>query len=203
LKKIYFTFLFKSVFLFSNSFAQELSPPLTTKAKLTSFSTKYDKAKITSALKIVELVINSDEFKNKVLAHQFKGQTQYHENEGLSNLEIYQKIMTGEEDLIPGIDHIMNYDLALYRTKNPWSSVKGYTNPGKLRIYINKKFFRRSSYSCIDVASNLVHEWLHKLGFGHDFNHNADRPFTVPYAIGDIAYEVGMELGLDKSVPCP
>ena len=31
-----------------------------------------------------------------------------------------------------------------------------------------------------------MHEWLHKIGFEHSYYNNSDRPYTVPYAIGEI-----------------
>ena len=154
-----------------------------------------DKRKVNEAVVILEEVMNSQEFKERVLNFTFKGERRFHENNGLSNFEIYNLLMSGEEVLIPGADGVMNFDLTLYRSWNPWSKVKGYTKPDTIRIWINKKFFRRTSWTVVDVASNMAHEWVHKMGFGHAYNYNSDRPYSVPYAIGNIVGEVARELG--------
>jgi len=162
--------------------------------KTINFST-WDMQKLNQALEIIKVVINSEEFKNRVKNFKWNGKLQYNQNNGLTNEEIFEKIMQGEEELVPGIDHVMNFDLKLYRSRNPFSKVYGYTNPDTTRVWLNKKFYRRSSYTAIDVASNLTHEWLHKIGFGHSFYSNPDRPYTVPYAVGYILGELAQEMG--------
>lgn len=157
--------------------------------------TDKDKVKVHKAAEILETVMNSQEFKERVLNFTFKGEKQFYMNNGLSNKEIYAQLMTGEEVLMPNSVGIMNFDLSLYRSKNPWSKVKGYTKSDTMRIWMNKKFFRKSSWTSINVAGNMAHEWVHKMGYGHDYRHNADRPYTVPYAIGYIVGDVAKEMG--------
>lgn len=154
-----------------------------------------DQLKIKKAEVMLEHIMNSDEFREKVLAFTWRGKKQFNENNGQSNKEIYDHLMTGDEILMPDSSGVMDFDLSLYRSKNPWSKVKGYTTPTSMQIYMNKKFFRKSTWTPIDVAANMAHEWVHKMGYGHDYRHNADRPFTVPYAIGHIVSEVAAELG--------
>lgn len=154
-----------------------------------------DKEKVYKAVEILETVINSKEFKDRVLNFTFKGEKQFHRNNGLSNKEIYENLMTGEEVLMPNSVGIMNFDLTLYRSKNPWSKVKGYTKPDTMRIWMNTKFFRRTSWTSIDVAGNMAHEWVHKMGYGHAYKHNPDRPYTVPYAIGYLVGDIAREMG--------
>lgn len=165
---------------------------LKVKAHLRNFK-KSDAAKIYAAKEILEKVMNSEEFKEAVLGHKFNGQVTFHQNNGMSNQEIYDHIMSGAEDLMPEADGIMNFDLSLYRSWNPFSKVKGYTKPDTMRIWMNKKFFRKRSWTPIDVASNMAHEWVHKMGFGHDFYNDAERPYSVPYAIGDIVGRLARE----------
>ncbi len=157
--------------------------------------TETDKVKVYKAVDILETVMNSQEFKERIHNFTFKGQKTFHQNNGLSNKEIYKQLMTGEEVLMPNSVGIMNFDLSLYRSKNPWSKVKGYTKPDTMRIWMNKKYFRQSSWTSINVAGNMAHEWVHKMGFGHDYRHNADRPYTVPYAVGYIVGEIAKEMG--------
>jgi len=154
-----------------------------------------DKRKLYKAIEILKIVINSQELKEKILNHKFRGQTTFHQNNGITNSQIYNHLMTGAENLKPDSDKIMNFDLTLYRSKNPWSKVKGYTKPDTMRIWLNKKFYKRSSWTPVDVAANMAHEWIHKMGFGHDYYYNEDRPLTVPYAIGYLVSSVAKEFG--------
>jgi hypothetical protein len=154
-----------------------------------------DKEKLYRAVEVLREVINSKELKEQILNHKFKDDTTFHQNNNMTNLEIYNHLMTGAENLKPDADRVMNFDLTLYRSKNPWSSVKGYTLPDTMRIWLNKKFYRRTSWTPVDIAANMAHEWIHKMGFGHDFNYNSDRPFSVPYAIGDLVGKVARSMG--------
>ncbi len=163
---------------------------LTTDIYLRNFTRNADKEKIEQANTLLLKIMNSQEFKERVLNFTFKGQKQFNENNGKTNQEIYDHLMTGAEVLMPGSPGVMNFDLTLYKSKNPWSKVKGYTLPDTMRIWINTKFFRLSSWTPKDVAANMAHEWVHKMGYGHAYNHNDDRPFTVPYAIGYIVKDI-------------
>lgn len=157
--------------------------------------TRTDKEKVNRAAEILETVINSQEFKQRVINFTYKGEKRFHQNKGLSNQEIYDNLMTGEEILMPRSTGIMNFDLSLYRSKNPWSKVKGYTTGDSMKIYMNKKFFRRASWTSNDVAANMAHEWVHKMGYSHDYRNNPDRPYSVPYAIGYIVGDIAREMG--------
>lgn len=169
---------------------------LTISYDLRNFKRKNDRYKIKKAFVILEEVVNSPEFKNLILNFKWNGERKFNNNNNMSNLEIYQKFMSGAEILSPTADHKMNYDLTLYRSWNPFSGVYGYTNPDTKRIWINKKFFRKRSYTAVDVAANLCHEWVHKLGFTHTFNYNSDRPYSVPYGIGYLIEEVAKKKSL-------
>ena len=111
-----------------------------------------DQKKVNQAVIILEQVMNSQEFKDRVLNFTFKGEKRFHQNNDMTNQQIYDHLMSGEEVLIPGADGVMNFDLTLYRSWNPFSKVKGYTLPDTIRIWIHKKFFRRSSWTSVDVA---------------------------------------------------
>ena len=99
----------------------------------------------------------------------------------MSNQEIYDHILKGVEDLSPVEDFEMDLKLTLYHSK---TNTVGYTYPNTNEIWVNDKYF--NSYSLGEVANNAMHEWLHKIGFEHSYYNNPDRPFTVPYAIGEI-----------------
>ena len=51
-------------------------------------------------------------------------------------------------------------------------------------ITSNRRFF--DNFTPAEIAGNLAHEWMHKIGFDHDFNSTSRRPYSVPYAVGDL-----------------
>lgn len=160
--------------------------------------TDKDKRKLYKAIQILDKVMSSPELKNLILNYQFKGTTSFNQNNEMTNEEIYNHFLTGAEDLKPDEDHTMNFDLTMYRSLNPWSKVKGYTKPDTMRIWIHSKFYRRSSWTAVDVAANMAHEWVHKMGFGHAYYNNDDRAHTVPYALGKLVGEVAKKLNLNN-----
>lgn len=149
-----------------------------------------DKDKVNQALRELKAVVKSPEFKYEVLRHTYNGAETFVNNNGLTNAEVYQTILRGAETLLPDADNEMDLELQLYYKR--FSSTVGYTYPGKLRIYMNTKFFDR--YETEDVANNVMHEWLHKLGFGHDSKRTARRPYSVPYAVGNIIEDLIIEM---------
>jgi hypothetical protein len=140
--------------------------------------------KLEIAFSVMEEVVNSEEFKERVINFKNRqGQRKYASNKGLSNEQIYETFMEGREILQPDTPGEMNFYLRLYH--NRWSRVIGYTSPNTNMISVNWKFFR--NYRPNDVAGNLAHEWLHKLGFDHT---SAAEHDSVPYAIGYIVEEL-------------
>ena len=141
--------------------------------------------KLEQALEIVEKVVNSEEFKNRVLNFENRnGERAFASNNKLTNEEIYSTFMDGRETLQQNTPGEMNYFLSLYHKR--FSKVIGWTNPSINTINVNWKFFKNFKPS--DVAGNLVHEWVHKIGFGHK---SAAEHDSAPYAIGYIAREMG------------
>lgn len=149
--------------------------------------TQNDEAKVRKAFEIIKKVIATKEFKEKVINYTYKGVKQFHQNDNFSNEEIYQMILDGKEKLLPVVDNRMNLELEIYT--NNFTSTVGYTYPDTLRIYLNTKYFR--SYTPAEVAGNLFHEWIHKVGFGHDSKNTAGRDSSVPYALGYIMRDLG------------
>lgn len=153
---------------------------LTVNAFLREFSPEQED-KMRRALERLKIVVNSKEFKEAVLSHTYQGETTFVDNKGMSNVEVYQAIMAGVETLNDELDHEMDLDITLYYSNN---STVGYTYPNTTRVWVNNKFF--AGYSLSKVAANAMHEWLHKIGFGHDYNRTARRAYSVPYAVGTI-----------------
>lgn len=145
--------------------------------------------KMMEALRRAKIVLNSAKFKERVLNFTYNGKKAFVDNKGHSNAKVYETIMNGAETLYPTIDHEMDLDITLYYSNN---STVGYTYPDTVQIWVNSKFF--NSYNYGQVAANAVHEWTHKLGYGHSYYNNSSRPYSVPYGIGTIIRELVNEL---------
>jgi hypothetical protein len=135
--------------------------------------------KINAAVELMKKVIASRDFQLEVLNHTYGGLRTYVDNNGFTNSQIYHLLLEGAERLRPERNNAMDVELELYFKDN---NVIGYTYPTTMRIWLNTKYFNR--YSPAQVAGNLTHEWLHKLGFSHAPSWSVARDHSVPYAIG-------------------
>jgi hypothetical protein len=140
---------------------------------------------------LLERIVNSEEFKQRVLHFNFNGQEAFYQNNGLSNLQIYNKIMAAAEELPKMTAANQTIDLTVQLYTSSWfgRNVVGYTNPDTSTIYMNTYFYNYATPG--GTASNMMHEWMHKLGFDHDYRSTTNRPYSVPYAIGDIIEQMG------------
>lgn len=142
-------------------------------------------AKVLKAVELIKKVVSSPEFKERILSHTFDGKKGFVDNKGLSNEQIYQMIMDGSETLIPEKNGKMDVELELYEQS---TNTIGYTYPHTSRIWVNTKYFNK--YTPVQVADNLFHEWMHKLGFDHEIKYSKSRSYSVPYAIGYLVEEL-------------
>ena len=142
-----------------------------------------NKTKVLKAAELIRQVMNSEEFKNEILDGRFT------DTMGLTNLEIYEKIMSGAEVLSPKKDQKMDLVLETFYAD---AITVGYTMTGSPTIYMNTKFLNRQNPE--QVTTNLVHEWLHKVGFTHDEEFTPSRSSSVPYAVGYIVRRLAKEL---------
>ena len=149
----------------------------------TAQATKYNKA-----IELVKLVVATEEFKNKVLNYKYNGATQFADNKGRTNAQIYQTILDAAETLRPTKNNTMDLEVELYYAA---TNVVGYTYGSTTQIWVNTKYF--NTYSANSVAGNLFHEWLHKLGYTHDSAATAKRPYSVPYAVGYIMANIAQD----------
>lgn len=136
--------------------------------------------KYIEAVRLTEIVLNSERFKKKLLELKFTS------NKGMSNQEIYDLMMTGAETLEPVEDNEADVFITMYYKGN---SVVGYTYPSTRETWVNSKFF--NMYNHAEIGCNLVHEWFHKLGFDH---RSASEHTSVPYAIGYLVEDCIEEL---------
>lgn len=154
-------------------------------------SDRDDEEKVEEALELIKRVVSSETFKKRVLNYTYKGKKAFIDNGGLSNAKVYAKILAGAEKLgNRSANNRMDVELEFYHDSG--SIALGYTYPSAKRIWINKKYF--NSFKAYQVAGNLFHEWLHKLGFKHSVKADADRPHSVPYALGYLIRDLAREL---------
>ncbi len=156
--------------------------------KLNNFnSTQEDKILIAGDL--IKKVVATETFKNAILNYTYNGKKAFVDNGGLSNAAVYKKIIEGSESLRHGTDNEMDLDLVAYTANN---SVVGYTLPSALKVWMNSKFFNK--HTPAEVTANMMHEWLHKIGFKHAQSKTVSRPYSVPYAIGYLVARIAKTL---------
>lgn len=144
-------------------------------------TSKYNKA-----VTMVKRVVATEAFRKKVLNHTYGGVKKFVDNNGKTNAQIYQSILDAAEKLKLVKNNTMDLGVKMYYQA---SSVVGYTSPNISYINVNTKFF--NTYAVNQVAGNLFHEWLHKLGYGHSASVTTSRPYSVPYAIGYMVRDLG------------
>lgn len=142
--------------------------------------------KIYESTELLKRIFSSPEFRKKILKHQFEGHYAFDQNQGLTNAQIYRKILAGAEKLMPENNNMMDVEIELYT--NMESNVLGYTKSRTKRIWMNTKYFYRHTPG--ELAAHLTHEWLHKLGFDHEKQKTPNRRYSVPYAVGYIVKEL-------------
>lgn len=163
-------------------------------AKALSFKTnvKYlsgfnssQKTKYNRAVAMVKKVVATEAFRRQILNHKYNGKKSF-ASTTKTNSQVYQDILDAAEKLTPAKNNRLDVGVKLYYANN---SVVGYTNPSITYFNVNTKFF--NNYSTNEVAGNLFHEWLHKVGYGHDSEATARRPYSVPYAVGYMIRDIG------------
>ena len=152
--------------------------------EMVNFDSK-DQSKIFKAINVIKRIINSNEFKKRILEHTFEGERKFLDNKGHSNEQILQIILDGAEELHPIKNGQMDIELELMESK---SKTVGHTYPDTKRIWINRRYF--NSFTTAEIANNLFHEWMHKLGYDHASHYSTERNFSVPYAIGTLVGEL-------------
>jgi len=133
------------------------------------------------AIELAEIIVNSETFKERVIGFiNTNGERAFTRNKGLTNEEIYLKLMEGKEVLDQETPGEMNLYIQQYNRW--WSKVIGYTKIGTSKwMWVNWKFYK--NFEASEMASNIVHEWIHLMGFYHDSASDHD---SVPYAVGYI-----------------
>ena len=150
--------------------------------KVTGY-TAPERQKLEQATKLMADVLNSTEFRDAVLSAEFGGKPGF-ASETRSPREIYSTIRAGKENYTASADGEVDLNLKLENFSWFQRNVVGYTTESSDTLTTNRKFY--SGYEASEVAGHLAHEWLHKLGFEHDFKATTRRPDSVPYELGEL-----------------
>lgn len=160
--------------------------------------------KFEAALSLLEETLNSEEFKKMVLSYKRSdGERLYQNNHlwgdetsALSNEDVYNIIKAGNEKMVPGTIGEMNIyswiKKCTWRDLNrKWcNGVIGSTDPRNSEwIKLNYAFYRK--FDAPTMVNNLVHEWIHLLGFLHGSEKLGEE---APYVIGEIAEKVSRKI---------
>ena len=156
---------------------------------ITNSLPRLKEEKILNSIIILKKIFSSPEFKDRILNHEYLSEKKFYFNKGLSNGQIYKKILSGMEELYPWKNNTMDVEIEFYTDLE--SNVIGYTRSDTMKVWMNNKYFNK--HTLAELASNLTHEWLHKLGFDHEKERTDDRKYSVPYAIGYIVRELAKE----------
>lgn len=161
----------------------EPSAPMRVSLGKVSGYTATEQKKLGAATDLMAKVLNSREFRDAILNNTWAGKPGF-ADESRSPREIYEAIRAAKENFTDAADGEVDLNLKLETFS--WFNRKtvGYTTPSSDTITSNRRFF--SNYEPAEVAGHLAHEWLHKLGFEHDHAATRDRPYSVPYAVGDL-----------------
>lgn len=163
------------------------------------------KEKFEKALSLLEDVLNREDFKQMVLSYKnSSGKREYQKNylwknsqNKLTNEDVYNIIMTANERMVPGTEGKMNFYARIRRcgwfkrTVSIWCrKVIGSTAPDKSPwMTLNWKFYK--NYEPHQMVANIVHEWIHLLGFLHG---KLNMREEVPYVVGAIAGKVAKRI---------
>jgi hypothetical protein len=150
---------------------------------------------------VLNQVLNGPEFRERVLAFSYQEKNQFVQNNGLTNQQIYDLLMSGAEQypVQAAANQMADMQLTIY--VQPWyrrySRAVAYTNQNDPLLHIRSSYYDQASVA--DLAETLVHEWTHKMGFDHEFNATAQRPYSVPYGIGGIINELVLKYNQPKT----
>ncbi len=117
---------------------------------------------VQKASEIIKQVVATQEFRDRILNHTVNGVKTFLNNNGLSNEEIYQKILDAADDNSLTKDNIMNLELEVSASSSG-SGILFQIVSGIKKILSLFNLF--SSATPAGIAQNLFQMWLGNLGF--------------------------------------
>ena len=141
--------------------------------------------KLSQATCVLQKIVSSPRFKEEILSREYK-------YTNLTPLQIWETIEKGIEIGTTEADNEIDIDITIYNSGWFGRRTVGYTYGYTLKTWINRRFF--SIFSDESIAGNLLHEWLHNLGFGHPFKSTSDRHLSVPYQMNSIVKKLYKEI---------
>lgn len=163
---------------------------------VSKLNTQTRKNKAIQCAKELELLVNSNAFKNEVLkTSDYWRQGESSKYKFYTNKQIFDLIMSGKEETSSESDNELDLYIDDYTT---WRSVVGYMIPGKPTIYVNTRFFDTMSKK--KVVSNFLHEYTHTLGFRHS---GPNLRKSLPYRMNDIVDRIYDSVLRGVDIPAP
>lgn len=145
------------------------------------YATAKDKTRNAAAFKHIESIVNNESFRSKILNLTYTQTTTTPE-------EILASILKAEENFSGGTRGVIDMFLEMYYEEE---GAIGFTYANDPYVYLNR--WVQSSYTPMETAGNLFHEWLHKLGHTHSFEWTEDRKDSVPYKLGYLLRDMAVE----------
>ncbi len=160
--------------------------------------------KMNQVITVLNQILNTAEFKDKVLNFSYNGKTEFVQNNGMTNQQVYDFIMGGAEEYPKQTQANDLADMRLTIYYPPWwkpfSSAVAFTNTDDPYLHVYAKYYGNATIP--QLCNTFIHEWLHKMGFDHDFNSTAQRPYSVPYGVGGIINDLAVKyLGSNTRSP--
>jgi hypothetical protein len=162
---------------------------------LTGFSEKQSK-KVVEAAKILKVVINSLEFRNRVRSfHWYKNgirQDRFLDCD-LNRVLALKAFVEGVDLFNRTRDNDLDVWLTLYHTD---TATVGYTYKSTWRTWLNNRFLSLWWNTPEKIAGNIAHEACHNIeGINrHSKRWTKYRRFSAPYAIGYLVAELGKKV---------
>lgn len=156
------------------------------------------------AFSVLSEIVNSKEFKTMVISYErdvkvgkytiksrsyAKNYLWKNSSQNLTNEQIYDVLMRGDEKMRVNTLGEMNINSRINRKLGP--NTIGATSPATSAFMtMNWAFYK--NFNSYEMASNVVHEWTHLLGFLH--GENSTKHQEVPYVVGAIVKELARKI---------
>lgn len=138
--------------------------------------THGQRGKVIIAIEKAHEVMESDLFKERILNYtQPNGVKEFYQAE-MGNEEVYKILMERE----------WKYSIRFYSKR--FSSANAYVQPPSPVVNLN--WAKMANWPLHNLANTTTHEATHLFGFTHDYLRTTNRPYSVPYGVGQIVEDI-------------